>query len=193
MFEQEGFYEDEQFSGLKLESQTIKSVDFQGCEFKNCSFVEAIFEKCCFESCVFHNCNFSLAKVRQSGFTDSKFVNSKLVGIDWTEMNTAAPIKFNFEACNISNSSFFGMTCPDAIMTSCEAVASVFSEALFMNSNFSGTNFEQATFVHSDLSKADFSEAKNYSINPAIVKIEKATFSLPEAMSLLSGLGIVLK
>lgn len=54
------------------------------------------------------------------------------------------------------------------------------------------TDFSRSRFMHTDLSGADFRDAKNYIIHPALNKLSKAKFSLPEAMSLLYCLDIVI-
>ncbi len=58
--------------------------------------------------------------------------------------------------------------------------------------DFDGSDLQHATFRGTDLSEADLSTAKNYEIDPLHNTLKKAKFSLPDAVGLLSGLGIVL-
>ncbi len=67
-----------------------------------------------------------------------------------------------------------------------------FSSANMQRAQFANCDLSGATFRNTNLSRADFSTAKNYDIDPKINILAKAKFSMPEAVSLLSGLGIEL-
>ncbi len=67
-----------------------------------------------------------------------------------------------------------------------------FRETDLAQANFKGTDLADSLFVATDLTEADLSQARNYRIDPSQNIVKKAKFSLPEAMSLLYGLDIVL-
>jgi len=67
-----------------------------------------------------------------------------------------------------------------------------FREADLAKTNFDGTDLSESLFLNTNLSKADFSGAKNYAISPEKNTLKGAKFSLPEAMSLLFNLDLVL-
>jgi uncharacterized protein YjbI with pentapeptide repeats len=67
-----------------------------------------------------------------------------------------------------------------------------------MNTNlsevdFSQSRFKEVYFLDCDLRKADFTDAVGYNINIFTNRVEKAVFSLPEVISLLKPLNIVIK
>ena len=193
MFKTNDYYENENFTGLALDRERIKGVDFQDCEFKNCSFMETVFDACSFDDCVFLNCNFSLMSVPQSLFIGSSFKHSKLVGINWTKLKASFQIKFDFYDCIISHSSFMGLNFSDSKFVKCIAIETNFSETEMTGSDCSYTKFEGALFVRANISEADFRGAESYSIDLEHIQMKKAIFSLPEAMRLLNSLDIVLE
>jgi uncharacterized protein YjbI with pentapeptide repeats len=68
-----------------------------------------------------------------------------------------------------------------------------FSDANLEKADFRGTDLEKSIFRNTDISGANFVGAKNYYISPQYNRLKGAKFSLPEAMSLLYGLEIVLE
>lgn len=67
-----------------------------------------------------------------------------------------------------------------------------FAESDVSECNFRGSDFKGARFVDTNLQKADFQHAINYQIDPLTNKLKGAKFSLPEAIGMLTGLGIVI-
>ena len=67
-----------------------------------------------------------------------------------------------------------------------------FAEADLSLASCTGTDFADSRFLHTDLTEADFVGARNYAISPSLNVLKKTSFSLPEAVSLLYGLDIVL-
>ena len=65
-----------------------------------------------------------------------------------------------------------------------------FREADLSKADFSGTDLTGAQFGRTNLTGANLESARNYRIVPAENTLKGARFSLPEAMSLLSGLDI---
>jgi fluoroquinolone resistance protein len=67
-----------------------------------------------------------------------------------------------------------------------------FEEADLTKADCRGTDFSGSRFNHTNLTEADFTGALNYAISPSDNTLKKTRFSLPEAMSLLHALDIVL-
>lgn len=76
--------------------------------------------------------------------------------------------------------------------TDCRLLANIFMNTQLSRAAFTRTDLEKTLFHHCDLSYADFSTALNYGINPQSNKITKTKFSLPEAVSLLQALDIII-
>jgi uncharacterized protein YjbI with pentapeptide repeats len=67
-----------------------------------------------------------------------------------------------------------------------------FREVDLSGVDFTGTDLADSLFADTNLTEADLSKARNYTIEPVKNILKGAKFSLPEAMSLLFNLDIVL-
>jgi len=188
-------YAGELFRKVRLERGELAGSQFHDCTFEACSFAETSFESCRFVGCLFRDCDLSLAQIRDCSFTTARFEQSKLVGVDWTraswpEVRLGEPLSFT--ACALSHSTFIGLNLQGVSFRGCVAVNVDFREADLSAANFARTDLLDSLFQATNLTGADLSRARNYRIDPSQNRIEKARFSLPEAMSLLYSMDIVL-
>lgn len=186
----EDSFEDREFKNITIEQTRIVGKEFYRCGFQMCKFQGAIFQDCRFERCSFTDCDLSLVKMLNTGLFDVLFRKSKLVGIDWTKANKH--MSLGFSGCNLSNSTFFGLNLSKTNLIDCQLVNVDFTEANLTRCVCKGSDFREARFNNTDLSYANFSDAHNYMIHPGSNKLKKTRFSLPDAVSLLSGLDIIL-
>ena len=98
----------------------------------------------------------------------------------------------SFDECNISLNNFTALRLKKTRFVKCDAREADFTQAELSESDFHGSDLLGARFHQTTLLKADFRGAVNYVMNPADNKLKGAKFSLPEALGLLSGLGIVI-
>ena len=63
-------------------------------------------------------------------------------------------------------------------------------EADLTEANFQKAVLTRSQFNRTNLTRANFSGATEYTINPTLNIVTQATFALPEALSLLTGLDI---
>ena len=68
-----------------------------------------------------------------------------------------------------------------------------FFETNLAGADFNACNLEGSLFEQCDLSEADFRNAEKYSINPDQNKLKGAKFSLPEVLSFLAPLDIIIE
>jgi fluoroquinolone resistance protein len=188
-------YADEIFKDVGQDHDELVSSEFYDCVFLRCSLVESVFRKCHFVNCAFRECDLSLVRVPDSRFTSTQFENSKVVGVNWTEADwpqagLGTPVGFLKSA--ISHSTFIGLSLSDMEIRDCVATDVDFREANLSRAVFAGTDLARSLFSSTDLSEADLSRARNYQIDPGQNRLEQARFSMPEAMSLLYSLDIVL-
>jgi fluoroquinolone resistance protein len=188
-------YADQVFKDVGLEHDELVSSEFLDCVFLRCSLVESVFRSCRFVNCAFRECDLSLIHVPDSRFSSTRVENSKVVGVDWTEADwpqagLGNPISFFKSA--ISHSTFMGLRLRDIEIRDCVAIDVDFREATLSRADFAGTDLSRSLFSSTDLSEADLSRARNYQIDPGQNLLRQARFSLPEAMSLLYSLDIVL-
>ncbi len=190
-------YEGETFTAFAAPMHTFTRTDFIACVFDRCVFTESAFSHCSFTDCRFTGCDLSLARVDGSRFTDTRFHASKLLGIDWTKAGDAVISKLflsvHFDDCLLNYATFFGLTLRRGRFVGCVAREVDFREADLTETLCTTTDFTGSKFHHTNLTKADFRGATNYAINPATNTVMKARFSLPEAVSLLSGFDIVIE
>lgn len=188
-----------------IEGESFKTQDYSKREFTfkeivdtqfvRCDFAEAFFNECRFSRCTFTKCDLSMLKVKSSRFSDVQFESCKAIGINWTEASWAKSGFFrliDFDDCAINYSSFFGLKLKKMRLTNCVAHEVDFGEADLTEAVFTGTDLTGSIFMHTTLTGADFVGAANYSISPALNTLKKTRFALPEAMSLLYNLDIII-
>lgn len=75
-------------------------------------------------------------------------------------------------------------------ISECTARDVDFRDCDLSKSILTSNDFKNTLFGNSNLIKADFTNSTNYTINVLENKVQGAKFSLPEAVSLLHGVGI---
>ena len=85
-----------------------------------------------------------------------------------------------------------GLKIPDLVIKNSQAQEVNFADAILHRAQFQDSDFHKALFNKTNLTEANFQDAKNYSISIKENTLKKATFSLPEAISLLETLDIKL-
>lgn len=188
-------YEGRAFRGLDLRGREIRAVEFDGCTFTGCSFLETAFTECRFVDCEFAGCDLSLCQVGACSFVNVRFADSQLVGINWTLASWPRHgllRSIGFANCALNHSTFIGLSLREITVRDCIAHDVDFAEADLGRADCTGTDFADSRFLHTDLTEADFSGATNYAIAANLNVLKKAKFALPEAMSLLYSLDIIL-
>ena len=190
-------YGPQEFTGVVLKNERITLKEFNACTFTKCVFSETAFEKCEFRDCVFKKCSLSLVSLKDSLFFGTRFEDSQLIGINWTETSWAknkatliTPV--DFFGCTLNYSTFIGLNLKKIKLTKCMAQDVSFEDANLTQANCTATDFTNSRFLHTNLTQADFTGATNYSIAANQNTLKKTKFSLPEAMSLLYSLDIIL-
>jgi fluoroquinolone resistance protein len=188
-------YTSQVFRKQMLDGFELNSCGFYDCKFLQCSFVESSLIECRFINCTFDTCDLSLLHLPRSKFSQVRFTDSKLAGVnwalaDWPEAGLGEPL--NFFKCVLNHATFIGLKLPGMKIIDCIAVDVDFREADLSGVDFSGTDLSKSLFIHTDLSKADLSKARNYQIDVSQNVLKSTRFSLPEAMSLLYNLDIIL-
>jgi len=184
-------YFQEKFSRLTLSKEIIEEIEFEECQFTNCTFIDCEFKKCKFLNCTFTDCLLSAINLSWSTINEIKFNQCKVIGIDWTKTQQVRDLQFIKSEINYSN--FSMLRIPDTKIIDCVAKEVDFSETDLQGSDFQNTDLEKSIFNKTNLTKTDFRRATNYFIDVKNNIITKAQFSLPEALSLLQGLNILIE
>jgi len=189
-FTQHSYFQ-ESLLNLALSNETIKAVEYEECEFNGCSFIGCTFQKCKFISCKIIGCVISAMNPVDSSFTEVEFSRCKVIGCDWTKAMQLHGL--DFADCQINYSNFAMLKLAKIKMINCEAKEVDFTETDLSGGSFTGTDFERSVFFKTNLTKADLKGTVNYFIDPRNNTLKKARFSLPEALSLLSCLDIIIE
>ena len=184
-------YSRETFSKLVLIEETIQSKVYDECEFIDCIFIGCKFEKCRLLNCKFEKCDLSNIIPMNSEFRDVKFNNCKAIGIDWTRAGKLKEL--NFTECLVNYSNFRLLKLPKTVIRKCEVKDVDFIETDLKGSTFTANDFESSVFFKTDLSGVDFTHATNYTIDVNNNTLKKTRFSLPEVLSLLNNLDIIIE
>jgi fluoroquinolone resistance protein len=190
-------YNKVEYKNVDIKESRIQLKEFNSCTFIKCNFNGTYFQRCRFRECTFVGCDLSLVNLKDSSFSNTRFAESKLTGINWTQSDWAAgsliarPV--NFQNCVLDYSSFMGLNLEKIIINHCIAHEVSFEDANMSFADCTGTDFANSRFSHTNLTSADFRGAKDYQIDPILNTLKKTKFSLPEAMSLLYNLNIILE
>jgi uncharacterized protein YjbI with pentapeptide repeats len=185
----------EKFKGISYKNARLSRVEFNSCAFTRCSFRETAFAGCAFHDCLFQACDLSLSTLDECLFTNTRFEDCQLLGLDWTATSLAKsrflkPVDFSASALN--HSTFTELDLRKVSFARCVCHEVDFTGANLTQADCTRADFTGARFVQTNLTEADFTGATNYSIAPALNTLKKTRFSLPEAMSLLYSLDIIL-
>ena len=164
---------------------------FEECEFSYCSFIECKFNNCKFLRCKFTDCNLTAIVPVNSQLIETSFSKCKVMGVDWTKAQKITELKFS--ECQLNYSNFKLLKVPKIQMVKCEAKEIGFIETDLSEGDFKNTDFEKSTFFKANLTGADFKGATNYFIDVKNNTLKKTRFSLPEALSLLESLDIIIE
>ena len=186
-------HHDSTFDTLDISTQTLCDCVFEACQFKHCNFHAATLQKCTFIDCEFSACDLSMMQIPQTQWRGVVFESCKMLGLNWTQAHwpqVALTSPVQFYQCNLSQSTFFGLSLVELVMENCVLHEVDYREAELSRANFSKSDLRHSLFMHSQLTAADFSEAVNYHIDPTFNNISKAKFSFPEVVALLQNLDI---
>lgn len=185
-----------EYKNLEIKESKMQMKEFNQCTFIKCNFTGTYFQRCGFRNCVFQNSDLSLINVKDSTFSNTRFEECKLAGINWTQSEWATSKLIqkpaDFIGCVLNYSSFMGLNLEKMLMTRCIAHDVSFEDTNLSYVDCTNTDFENSRFAHTNLTSTDMRGAKNYNIDPLLNTLKKTKFSLPEAMSLLYNLNIVL-
>lgn len=190
MFSEQEAYERGEFARVEC-GEDFPGATFYRCVFTDCSFQARRLEECTFDDCTFVRCNLSLMEMAGAVFTGVKFADCKMLGLNWS--GTGGFLSASYSGCIMENNVFADMNLSRFRFTSCLLANSTFSHTRLNHAVFDDCDLTQCCFHQADLSHADFRTSRNYYMNAETNTLKKTRFSLPEAVSLLANLDIVLE
>lgn len=188
------YFYDEKYEGIEIQ-EDIRDMDFEYCIFKNCKINSITLRNCSFTDCVFENCIIGNNKFIVTTLEDCNFIKCNLLNVNWIEvLEEGSPLMpfAKLENCNLKYNSFFEMHLNKFDFKESTIVESEFYKCNMTNANLNRCNLMHTTFSSCNLFAADFINAKDYQIDIRTCNVEKAHFTLPDAMNLLSPLGVII-
>lgn len=179
----------------RLPAMEVVATEFEDCCLVACHLSRSIFRDCRFLRCAFVQCDLSLMQVPGSLFSQCTFEDCTAVGINWSaarwpQARLGPPLAF--QRCVLNHSTFIGLNLSGVRVVDCIAHDADWREANLTVADLSGTDLTASLFNRTNLTNADLHRARNYRLRPADNTLCGARFALPEAMSLLYELDIVL-
>ncbi len=184
-------YYDEIIAGIDYHDEIASNL-FDECTFNECNFDYTSFKHCKFKHCRFINCKLNFIELKSSYFLNTYFEKCDIVGVNWAYAEISLHQNLKFLSCNISKSSFLGLKLSAMSIIECIARETDFRNCDLSKSILTGCDFQNALFSSTDLTSADLNYSSNYYISVFDNKIKGAKFSLPEAISLLTCMGIII-
>ena len=184
-------HRDAAFTELDAKGFELVDLEFDACRFKDCSFAAANLRRVRFSDCAFENCDLTAAKLTGSRLRAVSFRNCRAGGANFAA--ASALDELTFTHCLLDHAAFAGAKLPRLSFDDCRLREADFAEADLRAAIFTRCDLARARFVGADLTGADLRTSFSYEIDAFRTKIKKARFSLPEAVSLLQGLDIILE
>lgn len=185
-------YFDRIFESLDYSDKEFCGMEFESCTFKECNFSDSNLTNNEFADCQFLTCNMSMVNLNNTSLKNVDFINCKLTGVDFGCCNDFL-FSVTFTTCLLDYSVFLKNALKKSTFENCmiheaNVTESDLSGALFRNCDLLNT-----VFIWNNMTGADFTTAYNYSIDPAINRIQKAKFSYPGVMGLLDQYDIIVE
>ena len=158
---------------------------FQKQDLKDLKLISSLFDECSFINCDLSNATFMHSKVQ-----DTSFIECKILGINWSSLSGFMDNRYS--KCILNYSSFTGFILKGTKFEECSLHDCDFSDSDASSCSFQKSDLAGANFNNANLKQADFRYAQNYLINPLYTQLQKARFSTPEVLTLLSPLGVLL-
>jgi fluoroquinolone resistance protein len=169
-------HEDKTFEKVVYAEKAIKGREFQSCTFKKCDFTNSDFSHNRFRDCIFESCNLSMMKLMDTTLSNAVFAHCKAVGVNFSECDNFL-FSVRFDSCILDYASFMGKKMPKTRFAKTSLKEVSFIQANLTGSVFDDTDLDGAIFNGTDLASADLVTAYNFTIDPELNNIRKASFA----------------
>jgi fluoroquinolone resistance protein len=179
------------FAKLDAAAHAFDGLEFDTCVFSECSFSGAALKRWHMTDCRFEDCDLTAARITTSRLRGVAFKNCRAGGVNWAGASSLDDL--SFEHCVLDHGVFSGAKLPRFSAIDCRLRDADFAEADLRSAVFARSDLRGCRFFGADLSAADLRGAFDYLIDARQTKMKKTRVSLPEAVSLLSGLDVILE
>jgi uncharacterized protein YjbI with pentapeptide repeats len=184
-------FRDRTFKDFDASTHAFEGQEFDACLFKECSFAGAALKRWHLTDCRFENCDLTAARLTGARLRGVSFKNCRAGGVNWA--GTTSLDDVSFDHCVLDSGVFSNLKLPRFSAVDCRVREADFAEADLRGAIFTKCDLLGSRFFGADLSAADLRGAFDYLIDARQTKMKKTKVSLPEAVSLLSGLDVVIE
>lgn len=186
-------YDGETFVDLEVQGQKLENLVFYDCRFERCALNEASLKRSRFVDCTFSHCDLSMADLTDTELSGVRFEHTALVAVNASLLaRTLGPQELSFNSCTLNYMTFRDLDLSGSILENCLAHEATFSDVKLVKASLCGTDFSGALWRACDLTDADLRGAQNYGIDVKQNRVKGLKVSFPEALGLLTGLGVEL-
>lgn len=162
--------------------------EFVACDFKSLNLSEKSLKNTLFIECRFSKCDLSNALLQGVRFRDVSFVDCKIMGVNFSVVSLSEDLSFTDSMLDFSV--FQGLDLRNFKAIDCSINDGDFAASNLEGAVFRGSRLRNTSFNECNLKKSDFTDASDYFIDPQFTRIEKAKFSMPDAMVFFEALDI---
>ena len=169
---------------------------FKECEFIHCNIYDVKLAHCSFKSCSFKNCTVMKTGFKYTIGGNNQFEDCVLMGINWAEFSKENKVFLPFtllKRCTLKYNVFYGFKMKNFDLSDGDFSYSFFEECDLSGCKFNRVNLEKTMFTNNNLEGADFRDALNYGISIEANRLRGARFSFPDALNLLTAMGILIE
>jgi fluoroquinolone resistance protein len=178
-------HQDKTFEKIIYAGKEVRGREFEHCSFRFCDFSNSNFSHNRFTNCQFIGCNLALMKVNHATLDNVAFQDCKVIGLNFSEC-AAFLFTVRFESCLLDYASFTNRKMPKTLFRNSSLKHAVFTNANLSQSVLDNTDLQGAIFNNTNLQEANLVSAFNYTIDPELNNIKKATFSPQGIIGLLA-------
>ena len=179
------------FDKIDADGGLPEALEFDSCVFREGAFAHAVLKRWRLVDCRFENCDLTAARLTGARLRGVSFKNCRAGGVNWAGASGLDDVSFNH--CVLDHGVFAGAKLPRFAAVDCRLREADFGDADLRGADLSRCDLTAARFARADLSGADLRGATGYMIDARDTKMKKARVSLPEAVSLLAGLDVVVE
>jgi fluoroquinolone resistance protein len=189
--DKEKYFRGQTFAQLDAAGHAFDGLEFDTCVFRDCSFSAAALKRWHLSDCRFEGCDLTTARLTGARLRGVVFKNCRAGGVNWAGASSLDDL--TFEHCVLDHGVFSNTKLPRFSAVDCRVREADFAEADLRGAILTRCDLRGSRFFGADLSAADLRGAFDYLIDARHTKMKKTRVCLPEAVSLLTGLDVVLE
>jgi uncharacterized protein YjbI with pentapeptide repeats len=177
-------YDDTMFEKENFADADLSGIEFQSCTFLNCELSGANLSGAKLHDCRFEGCNLSMANIHGTTLNDVVFSGCKALGVHFSDAHKLL-FKVSFNNTNLDYAAFTARKMPKTIFAGCSLKEAGFAQCDLTGSVFNDCDLYGAIFNSTNLTSVNFVTAINFTVDPDINTIRKASFAMDSLPCLL--------